>query len=180
MLRAFKSIASLAAIAAALSSSPAMAARDDDFLSAREAFRVGDARKLDMYAKRLQGYVLEPYVAYWQLRMRLEDASAAEIRRFIVTHADTPLASRLLADWLRQLGRMQQWELFDAEYPRYAGDDLDVICYGIQSKTRGESEQVQEARSLWFVPRELPDGRPPRSGRHLDADPQRSGGRPGR
>ena len=158
MLNLIKSIALLLAIAAALSSSPAMAAaNDDDFLAAREAFRVGDARKLDMYAGRLQGHVLQPYVAYWQLRLRLEDASPAEIRRFIVTHSDTLLASRLLSDWLRQLGRTQQWELFDAEYPRYAGDDLDVICYGIQSKTRSESERLQEARSLWFVARELPD-----------------------
>ena len=133
------------------------AANDDDFLAAREAFRVGDGRKLDMYAGRLQGHVLQPYVAFWQLRLRLEDASPAEIRRFIVTHSDTLLASRMLSDWLRQLGRTQQWELFDAEYPRYSGDDLDVICYGIQSKTRSESERLQEARSLWFVPKELPD-----------------------
>jgi soluble lytic murein transglycosylase len=157
MPRILKTIISLLAVAAALCSSPAVAASDDDFLAAREAFRVGDARKLDMYAKKLHGYVLEPYVAYWQLRMRLEDASPAEIRRFIVTHSDTLLASRMLTDWLRQLGRSQQWDLFDAEYPRFAGDDLDVICYGIQSKTRTQSEGLQEARSLWFVPRELPD-----------------------
>lgn len=157
MPRLLKSIAAVLAIAAALCSSPAAAATDDDFLAAREAFRVGDGRKLDMYARRLQGHVLEPYVAYWQLRLRLEDTSPAEIRRFIVTHADTLLASRLLTDWLRLLGRNQQWELFDAEYPRYAGDDLDVICYGIQSKARSEGERLQEARSLWFVPKELPD-----------------------
>ncbi len=148
MLRILKSFISLLAIAAALSSLPAAAATDDDFLAAREAFRVGDARKLDVYARRLQGYVLEPYVAYWKLRLRLEDASPAEVRRFIVTYSDTLLASRLLSDWLRLLGRNQQWELFDAEYPRYAGDDLDIICYGIQSKTRSEGERLQEARSL--------------------------------
>ena len=96
-----RSIASLLALAAVLCGSPAMAASDDDFLAAREAFRVGDARKLDMYAGRLQGHVLHPYVAYWQLRLRLEDASPTEIRRFIVTHSDTLLASRLLSDWLR-------------------------------------------------------------------------------
>jgi soluble lytic murein transglycosylase len=157
MLRALKSIAALLGLAAALASSPALAASDDDFLAAREAFRVGDARKLEMYAKRLQGHVLEPYVAYWQLRLRLDDAPPAEIRRFIVTYSDTLLASRMLSDWLRQLGKNQQWDLFDAEYPRYAGEDLDVICYGIQSKTRSQAEGLQEARSLWFVARELPD-----------------------
>ena len=146
-------------IAAAAASAPAaFGATDDDFLAAREAFRVGDARKLDVHARRLQGYVLEPYVAYWQLRLRLEDAPPAEIRRFIVTYADTLLASRVLNDWLRQLGRNGQWDLFDVEYPRYAGEDLDIVCYAIQSKARtGEREALLEARSLWLVPKELPD-----------------------
>jgi soluble lytic murein transglycosylase len=157
MLKIIRSIGLLLALTAALCAAPAMAASDDDFLAAREAFRVGDARKLDLYAKRLQGHVLEPYVAYWQLRLRLEDASPAEIRRFIVTYSDTLLAGRMLAEWLRQLGKNQQWELFDAEYPRYTGDELDVVCYGIQSKSRAEAERLHEARSLWFVPRELPD-----------------------
>jgi soluble lytic murein transglycosylase len=133
------------------------AAADDDFLAAREAFRSGDARKLDFYAARLQNYILEPYIAYWRLRMRLDETSGAEIRRFSVTYAETPLPSRLLADWLRQLGRAQQWELFDTEYARYGGEDLDISCYAIQSKMRAQPEALSEARALWFVPKELPE-----------------------
>ena len=136
----------------------AHAAQDDDFLAAREAFRSGDARKLDFYAARLQNYVLEPYVTYWRLRMRLDDANPAEVRRFFANYAETPLANRLLTDWLKYLGRTQQWDVFDVDYPRYSGDDLDVTCYGIQSKVRAHPEALAEARSLWFVPRELPDG----------------------
>src|SRR6188508_3540132 len=79
----------------------ASAAQDDDFLAAREAFRSGDARKLDLYATRLQNYVLEPYITYWRLRMRLENASPAEVRAFFANYADTPLANRLLTDWLK-------------------------------------------------------------------------------
>ncbi|HYC45888.1 MAG TPA: transglycosylase SLT domain-containing protein [Burkholderiales bacterium] len=136
----------------------ASAGAEDDFISAREAFRAGDARKLDLYARRLNNYILEPYVAYYQLRLRLEEASPAEVRRFISAYADTPLAARLLADWLRLLGRTGQWELFDAEYPRYTGEDLDITCYGLQSRIRaGQSEALTEARPLWFVSRELPE-----------------------
>ena len=136
----------------------ASAAQDDDFLAAREAFRAGDARKLDVYAARLQNYVLEPYITYWRLRLRLDNASPAEVRRFFVNYADTPLANRLLTDWLKYLGRTQQWDVFDVDYPRYSGEDLDVTCYGIQSKARTNPQALAEARTLWFVPRELPEG----------------------
>ena len=133
------------------------ASAEDDFLAAREAFRSGDARKVELYAARLQNYVLEPYVSYWRLRMRLEEAGAPEVRRFLTSYAETPLANRLLADWLRLLGRTQQWDAFDADYARYSGEDIDIACYAIQSKARAQPETLAEARALWFVPREVPD-----------------------
>ncbi|HEV7799827.1 MAG TPA: transglycosylase SLT domain-containing protein [Burkholderiales bacterium] len=135
----------------------ANAAPEDDFVGARDAFRSGDARRLDFYASRLKGYVLEPYVAYWQLRLRLEEASPAEVRRFLASYSDTPLAKNLLAEWLRLLGRTQQWQLFDPDYALYSGEDLDITCYGIQSKVRTQPEAIAEARSLWFVAKELPE-----------------------
>lgn len=133
------------------------AAREDDFLAAREAYRAGDSRRLDFYASRLKNYVLEPHVAYWQLRVRLDEASPVEVRRFLTTYADAPVSKSLLADWLRLLGRTQQWELFDTDYARYSGEDLDITCYGIQSKARSQPDAIGEARSLWFVAKDLPD-----------------------
>ncbi len=134
------------------------AAAEDDFMAAREAFRAGDARKLEIHAKRLNNYVLEPYVAYWRLRLRLEEADPLEVRRFLSTYADTRVANLLLGEWLRLLGRTQQWAEFEVDFPRYSGEDLDITCYGIQSKARaGRSEALHEARPLWFVSREMPE-----------------------
>lgn len=154
----FKVLARRLLLAAALFA-PAIsgAAPEDDFLAARDAYRAGDSRKLDFYASRLKNYVLEPYVAYWQLRVRLEEASPAEVRRFLTTYADAPVSRSLLADWLKLLGRTQQWELFDSDYARYSGEDLDITCYGIQSKARTQPEAIGEARSLWFIAKDLPD-----------------------
>jgi soluble lytic murein transglycosylase len=50
---------------------------DDEFLAAREAYRAGQATKVAAYAKRFQGHILEPYLAYWLLSPRLEQASPA-------------------------------------------------------------------------------------------------------
>src|ERR1700694_2957270 len=82
--RSIQRIVQCIVLAASLAASAPTSAADagDDFLAAREAFRSGDARRLDFYASRLQSYVLEPYVTFWRLRLRLEEASPADIQRF--------------------------------------------------------------------------------------------------
>src|SRR5687767_8672371 len=130
-------IARLLTVAAGLITAGASgAAAENDFLAAREAFRAGDSRKLDTYARRLNNYILQPYVAYFQLRLRLDEAGAAEVRRFMANHADTPLAGRILADWLRLTGRTGQWDEFDAAHAGYTGEDLDIVCYSLSSRVR--------------------------------------------
>jgi soluble lytic murein transglycosylase len=130
---------------------------DEDFLAARDAFRTGDGRKLDLYAQRLKGYILEPYVTYWQLRMRLEESDPAELRAFMSANRDSPLSERLRNEWLKLLGRKQQWDLFDAEFPQLVRDDIELTCYSLQSRLRSaETEALAAARALWFVGRESP------------------------
>ena len=60
----------------------AVASQDADFLAARDAFRVGDVVKLDRMAMRLKHSPLEPYLDYYQLRLRLETANAPDIQAF--------------------------------------------------------------------------------------------------
>ena len=131
---------------------------DDDFLAAREAFRNGNPARLEGHARRLKGHLLEPYVAYWQLSMRLEQASPDEVRAFMAAHRESPLSERIRLEWLKALGRREQWELFNAEQPQLVTDDIEVTCYGLQSRLRlNASEALPEARPLWFVARDLPD-----------------------
>ncbi len=139
--------------AAAQAASP-----DDDFLAAREAFHVGNSAKLEGYAKRLEGHLLKPYVTYWQLKLRLEEAGVEEVRAFLAAHRDGPLAEQLRNDWLMLLGKNQQWELFEQELPLLVGDDIEVTCYALQSRARANpGEALREARPLWFVTRDLPE-----------------------
>jgi len=134
------------------------AAGDDDFLAAREAFRVGNAAKLQTHAGRLKGHLLEPYITYWQLSLRLEQAPAEEIRAFLDANRDSPLSERLRSDWLKSLGRREQWEIFNAELPLLVSDDVEITCYALQARLRvNSSEALPEVRPLWFVARDLPD-----------------------
>lgn len=131
--------------------------QEDDFLAAREAYRVGDSAKLALLAKRLQGYILQPYVAYWQLQAGLKDADPGDIRAFLAAYPDSPLSEYLRRDWLKLLGKNQQWDLFDAELPQLVSDDIEITCYSLQSRVRLDPQALREARPLWFVARNLPD-----------------------
>jgi len=133
------------------------AAGDDDFLAMREAFRVGDTRRLDALAPKLKGHVLEPYAAYWQLRSRLEAAAPETVRAFLAEYKDTFVGERMRADWLRRLGRSQQWDLFAAELPLLIEDDIDITCLSLQSRARTDATAVREARSLWFTEKDTPE-----------------------
>lgn len=134
------------------------ASQDDDFLAAREAFRVGDAVRFERSAKSLGGYVLEPYVHYWRLKLRLENAGADEVQALLARLRDGSLADRLRADWLKVLALKQQWELFDAEYPQLVNEDAELGCFALRSKLRTDADAaLRAARALWFSGREQPD-----------------------
>ena len=129
---------------------------DDDFMAMREAFRVKDTRKLEAYAPRLQGHVLAPYAAFWQLHAQLDDAEPQTVRAYLAEHKDSVLAERMRADWLKRLGKNQQWDVFDAERKALVEDDMDVTCYALQSRVRSDAAAARETRPLWFTEKETP------------------------
>ncbi len=141
-----------------LIASPALADQDADFLAAHDAFRAGDAVKLERFAKRLKNTPLEVYAGYYRLRLNLEKADPAAVRKFLSRPEDTPIIDRLRGEWLKELGKKQQWDEFDAEYPRLLDEDTELTCYALQSRRRNhEQAALAEARRLWFNGRGQPD-----------------------
>lgn len=132
--------------------------RDEDFLVARDAFRNGDTARLNAALKRLEGHPLAPYLAYYQLQMRLKDASAGEVHNFISSNADTPLSDRLRADWIKALGRQQNWAQLLEEYPALVNnDDAEVTCYALQARLNlGDGDASRDALRKWLTGGELP------------------------
>jgi soluble lytic murein transglycosylase len=61
----------------------ASAQSDADFVAAKAAFERGDWRTLDALAPSVAGHPLERYVRYWQLKSRLDDASAEAVQSYI-------------------------------------------------------------------------------------------------
>jgi soluble lytic murein transglycosylase len=131
---------------------------DDDFLGARDAFRAGDAVRLERYAKSLSSYPLEPYIAYWRFRLRLDEAAPSDVRAMLERLQDGPVVNSLRTDWLKQLAVKQQWDLFDAEYSQLEGNDPELLCYSLQSRLRASgAEALSYARALWFSGRDQPE-----------------------
>ena len=136
------------------------AGQDDDFLAMRQAFSTGDATRVAAYAQRFKGHVLEPYAAYYQLRPQLEFVlvNPETIQTFLERYKDSPLSDRLKTEWLKALGKAEQWPLFAEVYPGLANPDVDLICYSLQQRLSASDVSAQtEGRQLWFSPRDLPE-----------------------
>ncbi len=131
---------------------------DANFLAARDAFRAGDAARLDKLAPTLAGHTLAPYARYWQLKLRLDEADPDTVRRFLADHRDSLLADRMRNDWLKALGKKGAWDLFTQEAPPAPGDDTEIACYALQQRMlRDRAEALGEAKRLWFTGSETPE-----------------------
>ena len=132
---------------------------DESLLAAYDAYRAGDPIKFAKFASKLEGHVLEPWLDYWRLSMRLEDISNREVREFLATHANLYVNERLRADWLRVLGKRAEWPEFNRQAARYLRDDLEVSCYRwISRLEHGDDRALDEAKAMWLEPAELPEG----------------------
>ena len=131
---------------------------DERVLAARDAVQRGDRAKLAKQLEAVRGHDLEPYVEYWLLRLRLEEAGSAELREFLARQSGSYLAEKLRGEWLKVLGKRREWDAFDTEYPPLVQADQEITCYALQNRLRlADLGALDQARPLWFMPAELPE-----------------------
>ncbi len=132
---------------------------DDAVLGAYDSFRAGDPDRFERHARALEGHTLAPWIEYWRLKLRIEDAAPAEVQRYLARHARTFLGEQMRADWLKELGRREDWNAFERELGPLIEDDLEIRCHAWRARlARGDALVAVEARALWAELRELPDG----------------------
>jgi soluble lytic murein transglycosylase len=143
---------------AAYSGTPAAPTQvDQAYLDAREAFRVGERKKLDRAALLLRDHALFPYVESYQLHLQLDELAPEVVLSFLARHSDSLAAERLYTEWVRSLGKRQRWELFGEHYAALNQEDQELSCYGLQYRARSDPEALFEARGLWFTGQDLPE-----------------------
>ncbi len=135
---------------------------DDAVLEMHQAFRKGDRKKLEQLLPVVRGHALEPWAAYWELKLRLGEASSAEIQAFLQRYAGTYQEDRLRNDWLLLLGQRRDWAQFAEQHPRYRmSDDKEVRCYALLIDTlKGTAAPTaaDEVRRNWYAQRDGDDG----------------------
>ena len=133
---------------------------DEVILDMNQAFKKNDKGQLTRLLPRAKGHTLEPWAAYWELRVRLDQASDSEIQQFLSQYAGTYAEDRLRNDWLLQLGRQREWPTFAQEYPRFRmNDDREVRCYALANEPLlSKPETPAELKRLWYAFRDTEDG----------------------
>ena len=133
---------------------------DEVILDMSQAFKKNDKGQLTRLLPRAKGHTLEPWAAYWELWVRLDQASDSEIQQFLSQYAGTYAEDRLRNDWLLQLGRQREWSTFAQEYPRFRmNDDREVRCYALANEPLlSKPETPAELKRLWYAFRDTEDG----------------------
>jgi soluble lytic murein transglycosylase-like protein len=131
-------------------------AKDAVLLDMAQAFKKSDKKTIAKLLPQAKGHALEPWAAYWDMRLRLSEALPAEIDAFFKRYPNTYAEDRLRADWLLHLGQKREWTLFSAHLPQYRmGDDKDIQCYARYVAFGNEKEVAVQVEQLWMSQREV-------------------------
>lgn len=131
----------------------------ESLLAARDAYKARDEESLARHADRLQAenYPLAPYVEYWRMLLRLEQADAAEVRGFLERYAELPFSERVRVEWLKKLGKREDWPTFFAELSRSTTEDPAIACDAVQGRAaQGDVSALEQGRQLWMTAADQP------------------------
>jgi len=148
----------------AASLSPSPDRTDQVLIDMASAFSHNDRKKLSQLLPQAKGHMLEPWAAYWELRVRLGDASDNEVKEFLSKYAGTYQEDRMRYDWMLVLAQRQEWTQFEREYELYRmHDDKEVECYASwlqssQKKFEGTAAQEEFIRQTWLSMKNSDEG----------------------
>ena len=126
--------------------------------SAKNEFALGD----DVAQLKSQEYILAPYADYWLMLLKLEHFGDSvddntETQAFLNKYADLPFVERLRGEWLKKLGKQQNWPLFFEQYANYKRDDTLVQCFALLGHSQlGDMDIASQTKTLWLTSTDLP------------------------
>ncbi len=141
---------------------------DREVLAAREAYEKHNLKALTISRERFRGslreHPLASYVENWWLLAHLSQGTAfaitnaADFRAFLATQSDEVLSEYLRKEWLRALGKLDQWDVFVPEFQRINIDDADLTCHQWRYRiSRRDRSAMTEAKAFWNAARPASD-----------------------
>ncbi len=152
----------LVLLCCAMFSAPALAMSDQAlFQHARESYNAKNEMALadDVAELNQQQYLLAPYADYWLMLLRLDAAENEEVQNFLSKYGNYPFAERMRGEWLKKLGKQQNWQVFFEQYANYKREDAAVQCYALFGKNIAEGpgdDITAQARKMWMTTTDLP------------------------
>jgi soluble lytic murein transglycosylase len=134
---------------------------DNAIIAAHRAFLAGDGARLVRIAEKTKGHILDVYVRFWMLSLRIEKADPEELRSFLDRNAGTVIANKLRRDWLHLLGERSEWEIFREQWPLLVDADWENRCYALEERMQrcGLDRTVAAGvESIWKIPRAMRKG----------------------
>ena len=146
-----------------------VSAADRDVIAARAAFERRDLNALAAARERLgnsagQAHRLALYAQYWWLSANLAQsgrfavANATDIRAFLDANPDSVAADGLRRDWLKILGKSDEWDFFVNEIPHLNTEDAEITCHHWRYRlSRNDRDALTEAKAFWSAARTAPN-----------------------
>jgi len=132
---------------------------DQTFAHAQNAYQTKNAKALAEDASQLhsQNYILASYADYWLMLITLTSSDKAMVRDFLSQYSDYPFAERVRVEWLKILGKRQNWDDFFEELPNLKHEDSAVSCYTLEGRAKkGDVIALTEGKTLWMSAVEQP------------------------
>jgi soluble lytic murein transglycosylase len=129
------------------------------FQHARESYAAKNEIALseDVSQLNTQQYILAPYADYWLMLLKLDQARDEEVQNFLAQYVDMPFTDRIRGEWLKKLGKQENWGPFFDELNNFQREDVAVQCYSLYGHIQlGDADVTNQVRSLWFTSTDLP------------------------
>ena len=139
---------------------PAQLRGDDAILEINAAFKKGDRKRIAALLPQVANHPLEPWAAYWDIKLGLEAATTPQIQEFFAKYAGSYQEDRLRNDWLLLLGQRRDWTNYTATFLNYRmGDDKEARCYALATEYHLAGVDVSaQLKPLWYALRDADDG----------------------
>ena len=127
------------------------------FLEARAALRRGARTRFDRLTESLQHHPLQPWLRYLEFRRNFGRHPDREIKAFLATMPDTPMADIVRVLWLDRLARQHRWADYITVHAsiRNGARDARRECHLARAllETGDYVAGFKAAARLWRVPR---------------------------
>jgi soluble lytic murein transglycosylase len=128
------------------------------YLQAKSAFEKKDNKLADRLTLRLKKYSLYPYLRLLQVRRDIKSMPNTQIKAFIKSYPNSPIAKKAQASYLQKLANNKQWSLYAKNYKQLPLTSAYYSCYNLQAQINtGQTKNIlPKITKLWNVGKSQP------------------------